>query len=130
MRYAEVLLILAELYLDDNNARATELLNRVRTRSMGESAALTSLTLDDIFHERRVEFACEGLRYWDLLRRGLDYAKEKIDLSYIPDPSYPAPDEFAGYYFDLGHKGMIPIPEDEIRNANEGVLEQKIDFYR
>jgi hypothetical protein len=128
--YAEILLIAAELYLDIDNGHAAELLSEVRTRSMGPSSALTSITLDDIYHELRVEFGGEGHRYWDLLRRGLDYAKEKIDAGYIPDPLYPEPGEFQGYVFDKAHLGMLPIPAEEIRTANEGVLEQKIDFYK
>ena len=54
---------------------AADYLNEVRVRAMGESARLTNITLDDIYHERRVELACEGHRKWDLLRRGLDYTK-------------------------------------------------------
>ena len=130
MRLAEVYLILAELYLTDDNAKATNYLNTVRVRAMGITAAKTSITLDDVYHEKRVEFACEGLRYWDLLRRGLDYAKEKIDNSYVPDPLYPAPTEFVGFVFNKAHMGMIPIPASEIRTCNEGVLEQKIPFYK
>ncbi len=130
MRLAEVYLLLAELYLDDDNALATTYLNEVRTRSMGDAAALASITIDNLRHEKRVEFACEGLRYWDLLRWGLDYAQTVIEASYIPDPSYPAPDEFIGFHFNPAHLGMLPIPADEIRNSNEGVTEQKIDFYK
>lgn len=130
MRLAEVYLILAELYLTSDNAKATFYLNQVRTRAMGPSAAKSSITLDDVYHEKRVEFACEGLRYWDLLRRGLDYAKEKIDASYIPDPSCKSPGDFIGFVFNKESLGMLPIPASEIRNANKGVLEQKIPYYQ
>jgi starch-binding outer membrane protein, SusD/RagB family len=130
MRFAEVLLIAAELYFDEDNARATGYLNQVRTRSLGLEAALVSITLEDIYHERRIELACEGHRYWDLLRRGLDYAADKINASNIPDPNHENQQEILDLYFDKGHMGMLPIPNDEILNANTGVLEQKIDFYR
>jgi hypothetical protein len=53
MRYAEVLLIAAELFMDSDNSKATGYLNEVRTRAMGPGAALTSIDLDDIYHERR-----------------------------------------------------------------------------
>lgn len=75
MRYAEVLLIAAELFMDNDNVKATGYLNEVRTRSLGPGAALASINIDDIYHERRVELAGEGHRKWDLLRRGLSYAK-------------------------------------------------------
>lgn len=130
MRFAEVYLIAAELYLNQNPGKATEYLNEVRTRSMGESAALSSVTLDDIYHERRVEFAGEGHRKWDLLRRSLNYAKEYIDASWeIPD-GLPNADEFIGREFKTDTWGMLPIPGSEIRLANNGALEQKVPAFK
>ncbi len=130
MRLAEVYLIAAELYIDENPEKAAEYLNKVRTRAMGESAALSSVTLDDIYHERRIEFAGEGHRKWDLLRRGLNYAKECIDASWdVPDGLSNA-DEFTGREFNIDTWGMLPIPECEIRLANNGVLEQKVPAFR
>lgn len=129
MRYAEVLLIAAELNLEANNALATEYLNEVRTRAMGDGAALSSITLDDIYHERRVEFAGEGHRKWDLLRRGLDYAKQQIDASWVVPAEADSPGEFEGREFVIDTWGMLPIPASEIRIMNQGVLKQYIPAF-
>ena len=130
IRYADVLLMAAEVYLDDNPSLALNYFNQVRTRAMGSSAALTSLTLDDIYHERRVEFAGEGLRKWDLLRRGLTYTETKINESFdVSAYNPPNEDDFTGRDFNPDTWGMFPIPASEIRNANAGVLKQYVPAY-
>lgn len=130
MRYAEVLLIAAELFLEDDNAKATGYLNEVRTRAMGDGAALSSITLDDIYHERRVELGGEGHRKWDLLRRGLTYAKENIDASWVIPDSADSPNDFLNRQFVIDTWGMLPIPASEIRLANEGVLQQYVPAFK
>jgi hypothetical protein len=71
IRYADVLLMAAEL----GASNAQTYFDRVRER-----AGLTSIavTQENIWKERRFEFAFEGLRYWDLLRQGLDVAATTI----------------------------------------------------
>jgi hypothetical protein len=71
IRYADVLLMAAEL--GSSNAQAY--FDAVRGR-----AGLTPLpaTVENIQKERRFEFAFEGLRYWDLLRQGLDKTASTI----------------------------------------------------
>ena len=134
MRYAEVYLNAAELFMDDNPTKAIGYLNKVRTRGMGASAALpaSALNIDAIYHERRVEFAGEGQRYWDLLRRGLEYTKEKIDLTWDTTyfPAYVSKTDFLGRQFNVDTWGMLPIPASEIRAANEGVLKQYIPAFK
>jgi hypothetical protein len=67
MRYAEVLLIAAEAAMElGNGAEALSYINRVRARAGIQ--ALTTVTLRDIERERRVEFAFENHRWWDLKR--------------------------------------------------------------
>jgi hypothetical protein len=67
MRYAEVLLIAAEAAMELNNqTKATEYINIVRDRAGIQQ--LTSVTFADIEQERRVEFAYENHRWWDLKR--------------------------------------------------------------
>ena len=59
------------------NAEAIELLNAVRERAglddyeEGDFGNYEEL-VDAILHERRIEFAFEGHRVWDLLRKGRD----------------------------------------------------------
>lgn len=115
MRLAEVLLMAAELLVDDDNTKATEYLNEVRVRAMGEAAKLTGVTLDDIYHERRVELALEGHRKWDLLRRGLDYAKQRIDASWQVPGTATNGSDFQGRQFLTDTYGMLPIPGSEVR---------------
>ncbi|MBX7126613.1 MAG: RagB/SusD family nutrient uptake outer membrane protein [Cyclobacteriaceae bacterium] len=79
IRYADVLLMAAEA-LNENNkpAEALPYLNQVRARARDGAAGVlpdisdtNQATLrDKIFHERRVELALEGHRFWDLVRTG------------------------------------------------------------
>ncbi|HSC38785.1 MAG TPA: RagB/SusD family nutrient uptake outer membrane protein, partial [Chitinophagaceae bacterium] len=70
IRYSDVLLTYAEAVLGNNasttDAKALLQFNRVRTRA--GLASKTSLTIMDILHERRMEFAFEGQYWYDLLR--------------------------------------------------------------
>jgi tetratricopeptide (TPR) repeat protein len=65
-RYPHVLLMLAECYLREGGGDPVSLVNEVRTRA--GLPELASVTLDDIMHERRIEFHCEADR-WDVLVR-------------------------------------------------------------
>jgi hypothetical protein len=74
IRYADVLLMAAEL----GSPQAQSYFDEVRRRAYG--AAFSSLfpTKDNIMKERRLEFALEGIRYWDLLRQGVEVAATTI----------------------------------------------------
>ncbi|PRY96230.1 putative outer membrane starch-binding protein [Marinilabilia salmonicolor] len=80
VRYADVLLMAAEL----GSANAAEYLNRVRRRAytvdgeVGAGFNEISATPENILEERELEFAFEGIRYWDLLRQGIDKAASEI----------------------------------------------------
>jgi len=120
IRFADVLLMGAELYLDNDLGKAQTYYSDVRKRAFGSSHVAPTLTsdvagLDLIYHERRVEFAGEGLRYWDLLRRGLTYAQQKIDAASGASPY----DET----FKSGTYGLLPIPQSEI-NVSSNTLVQ------
>lgn len=130
IRYADVLLMAAEVWLNDDPEKALNYFNQVRTRALGDDAALSSLDMEKIYHERRVEFAGEGLRKWDLLRRGLSYAEEKINASFNVPGGIPNPDDFTGRTFSANSWGMFPIPASEIRNTNSGVLKQFVPAYQ
>jgi hypothetical protein len=131
IRLADVLLMASELYLTEDPSFALDCLNKVRTRAMGDGAKKAAITLDDIYHERRVELSGEGHRYWDILRRGFAYAAEKIDGSFQNLPAdIPNTDEFTPRNFKPETYGMFPIPVTEIRNMNSNTLKQFIPAYK
>lgn len=66
IRYPHVLLMLAECYLREVSGDPAVLVNQVRTRA--GLAAVTTVTLEDIIQQRRVEFYGEADR-WDVLVR-------------------------------------------------------------
>lgn len=126
IRYADVLLMAAELNVD---GKGLDYFNLVHTR-----AGLPALTVlpdqEGIITERRLEFAGEGLRKWDLLRMGINYANVHCTQSFTSRPAGLAnEDQFTGRVFHEDSWGMMPIPSKEIRNCNAGVLEQKIPYY-
>ncbi|MFB6318304.1 RagB/SusD family nutrient uptake outer membrane protein [Saccharicrinis sp. FJH54] len=65
MRYADVLLMAAEL----GSANAQTYFDEVRSRAGLDSKEVSKA---NIMEERKFEFAFEGIRYWDLLRQGVD----------------------------------------------------------
>ncbi len=66
-RVAEAVLIAAEAAMElGQGTVAAGYINQVRARAGIQP--LTTVTLDDIINERRVEFAFEDHRYWDLKR--------------------------------------------------------------
>lgn len=66
-RYGEILLNFAEAAFELNKEpEALDAVNEIRERA--GIALLTSITRDKIRHERKVELAFEGNRYWDLRR--------------------------------------------------------------
>lgn len=69
MRYAEVLLMAAEAHFQaGNSSKALEYVNDIRERA--QAPTLTSITMDDIKTEKRLELCYEGCRYEDLIRWG------------------------------------------------------------
>lgn len=83
MRLAEVYLNLAEATLANSesttDATALEYFNKVRTRAGMEKKNV--ITYEDLRHERRVEFAFEGLYWYDLLRRS--YYEQQEVINYV-----------------------------------------------
>ncbi|SKD00878.1 Starch-binding associating with outer membrane [Chitinophaga ginsengisegetis] len=74
IRYAEVLLAFAEAAYKTtgHDNEAWDAISQVRTRAFGYNKPSPHTQLfDAIVHERRVELALEGKRYFDLLRWGL-----------------------------------------------------------
>ncbi|WP_051941897.1 RagB/SusD family nutrient uptake outer membrane protein [Maribacter forsetii] len=127
IRYAEVLLIAAEAAVElGDNATALNYVNQVRARArMGgetqtgagvpvtvEPSAVPAdlsgtITVDDILEERRLEFAFEGIRWYDIARRKI--GNEVFGASGLEgEKPFFSEDDY-----------LLPLPEDELeRNPN------------
>lgn len=68
MRYAEVLLLAAEAHVMSGGSKATDYVNAIRTRA--HLAPLSSVTMDDVKAEKRLELCMECTRFQDLVRWG------------------------------------------------------------
>jgi hypothetical protein len=74
LRYADVLLMAAEL----GSGSAQSYFDQVRQRAYKSNFTPLAATQENIMEERHLEFALEGIRYWDLLRQGIGIASSKI----------------------------------------------------
>lgn len=122
IRYADVLLMAAELHLNDNLGLAQQYFNMVRDRAFLDDQHRITLTNDEdglatIREERRFELALEGHRYWDLLRAdglagNLSIANEAIDClePYEVD-------------FRSETQGLFMIPEEQITLSNNTLVQ-------
>lgn len=81
-RLADVYLIYAEAILGNqgstSDGEALMAINTVRNRA--GLSDLSSVTLDDILHERRIEFAYEGDYWYDMVRLHYYNASKAIDI--------------------------------------------------
>lgn len=121
IRYADVLLMYAEACCETNDlVGAKNALERVRSRARGTEAILPAFpygTYADnqadlrkaIRHERRVELAMEGHRWFDLCRWGV--VKEVMD-AYKATETPEAQSQMAA--FIANKHELFPIPSQEI----------------
>ena len=107
IRYADVLLMCAEAYLQSGAGDPLPLVNDVRERASLDP--LSSVSMNDIKKERRLELAMEGHRFFDLVRWG-DAASELGELG-----------------FQQNKHEVFPIPQAEIDNSN-GKLKQNENY--
>jgi len=134
IRYADVLLMEAEAACENNNLnKAKDALEKVRARARaGNDAVLPAFPYGNyadnqndlrkaIRHERRVELAMEGQRFYDLVRWGIAAevmnAYEQTESSTVTQ--YMSP-------FEKGKHELFPIPETEINLNN--LLEQNPNY--
>lgn len=143
IRYAEVLLGFLESKLESgvsvDQALLDQTINMVRGRAAVNMPKVTTTDPAElrkiIRRERRVEFAFEGLRYYDILRWGI--AAEELNYQFTGqkltnDPAnytaYPVDSE--GYYimsqqnrkFIKGKNELWPIPQSE-RDINKNLTQ-------
>ncbi|SFU56301.1 Starch-binding associating with outer membrane [Pustulibacterium marinum] len=141
IRYADVLLMRAEAYIElGQAAQALPLINEVRTRAASSTTLTGGYTSNNAIStyqdgvnctwteeyarqalrwERRLEFAMEGSRFFDLVRWGTAettlnafYASEKTKIAYYADAN-----------FDAHIEEYCPIPLAQI-NFSQGLYQQ------
>lgn len=121
IRFADVLLMAAEsAYMINDKAKALELVNMVRTRARrsgntGHPTNLSSISFEDIIHERRLELALEPFRFFDLVRWNLtDEFLNGISNFGLGDFKVE---------FVKGKHEFFPLPETEVQ-LSKGALKQ------
>jgi starch-binding outer membrane protein, SusD/RagB family len=116
IRYAEVLLTLAESYArTDDETDALIYLNmlaKTRDPSLVPYTSTGTQLISDIITERRKELAFEGLRYFDLTRQNIDIVRPQQDDSAPSIALVPKGDD----------KRILPIPQAEI-DANPNMVQ-------
>lgn len=133
IRFSDALLMGAELNLIEGNAgTALTYFNRVRERAFGNADHnYSSITMEDIFEERKLELACEGIRYWDILRscEG-DFSLLADILTYVDDTDggdFSQTADVISLDVDGNNfvrtKGLFQIPQSEL-DLMEGAIEQ------
>lgn len=111
IRHSDVLLMAAEL----GSPSAQSYLDAVRARVGLPSVPVS---LDNIYNERRVELALEGIRYFDVLRRGLGYANNALSMTGERGPNFVGDQQLFDVTFNMATKGFLPIPQVEIDLSN------------
>lgn len=103
MRYADVLLLAAEAHhFNGDDTQALVYINQVRARAKMAPIAAGADVFAAIVHERELELAFEGSRFWDLVR--WDMAKDTL----------------SSIGFVAGKHEHFPIPQNEII-ANDAI---------
>jgi starch-binding outer membrane protein, SusD/RagB family len=138
LRYADVLLMLAEA--QGNSSASIDLINQVRTRSGAPAinpAGITTTKLfeDTLVSERRIEFAFENQRWFDMVRYGTtltttnavdalrDHFAREYPVHYkdYPSPALTLAQLQANVTTD---KLLLPIPQREIDTNTKLVITQ------
>ncbi len=120
IRFSDVLLMAAEL----DSPSKQDYLDRVRARVGLDPVPATP---ENIFRERRLELSLEGIRYFDLLRLGMDYASQELTHSGIRGPNYVGDQQIFNVTFNAATKGFLPIPQTEI-DLSAGVFVQNAGY--
>ena len=125
LRYADVLLMIAEAEneLNGPTQNVYNAINAIRTRPGIDLPVLAAgLSKDEmrekIRHERRIELAFEGERYFDLKR----WKTIGTVMNQLTDPTLPL---YKPYFEERFYRW--PLPQSEIDKSN-GVLKQNPDY--
>ena len=119
IRYADVLLMAAEL----GSANAQKYFDDVRKRAFGASFVTKTVNQANIMTERRLEFAGEGHRYFDLLRQGIAVAAQAIAETVTLQNGGANATKTISAAKITETKGLVQIPTTQITLSNN-VLKQ------
>ena len=119
LRYSDVLLMAAEL----GSGNAQVYFDEVRKRAYKDNFVSLPVNADNILNERRLEFALEGVRYYDLLRQGIGKASATIaETTSLLNGGVPTTKTISAGKI-LETKGLAQIPNTQI-TLSGGVLKQ------
>ena len=129
LRYADVLLIYAEAVLGNNastsDGTALAAFNKVRARAgLGPK---TSINIDDVLQERRVEFAFEGDYWYDITRQGYAKAKQIIEAQNRGFLSDNGAETIVRPVFNQNQM-FLPIPISEV-SQNPLLTQPPVSYY-
>ena len=115
LRYTDVMMMYAECLNEASypSNEAFTILNQVRTRAGLATLTATDLAsktafADELMLQRRLEFAYEDIRWFDLVRTGRD----KTELASWALAAHPYAD----------YRRLFPIPADEIAKINDSSI--------
>jgi hypothetical protein len=95
----------------------------VRQRAYKDNFTSLPVNQDNILKERHLEFALEGIRYWDLLRQGIGKASSTIaETTTLLNGGAPATKTISAAKIQET-KGLLQIPNTQI-TLSGGVLKQ------
>lgn len=117
IRYADVLLMAAEL----GSANAQSYFDQVRLRAYADNFASIPVTKAAIMDERRLEFAFEGIRYWDLLRQGMTVTANAINETATVKNGGVSTS--VNITFNPTTKGLSQIPDAQITLSNNVLIQ-------
>ncbi|MDA3821328.1 MAG: RagB/SusD family nutrient uptake outer membrane protein, partial [Bacteroidales bacterium] len=127
IRYADVLLMYVEAVMGDadntTDEKALDYFNQIRRRA--GLATKTSISREELLHERRIEFAFESQFLYDLVRI-LGEEKAKEYLSNVERGRYSG-DELVSQKFDC-NKVKFSIPTSEV-DQNPLLKEDPVAYY-
>ena len=145
LRYADVLLMRAEALIELNRSNeALALINQVRQRAKQSMSMIPYATNTDIAlyqdgvnitwnqenarkalrWERRLEFAMEGSRFFDLVRWGI---ADQVLNDYFAKEKTRRPAIYSNAHFTKNKNEYIPIPQNQIGYV-KGIYKQNAGF--
>jgi len=120
IRFSDVLLMAAEL----GSPNAQQYLDRVRARVGLPSVPATP---ENIYNERRLELSLEGIRYFDVIRKGMAFASQELTVTGLRGPNYIGDQQIFDVNFNTATKGFLPIPQTEI-DLSGGLFNQNAGY--